>query len=78
VSFSLLGAKLYKGDGLQIVRGDSNEVGVSYDQNSVRHYFFFGKAPVAQKFSIKLTVWKTKGKEFELINTLASQWRRQS
>eukprot|EP00026_Physarum_polycephalum_P000009 Phypoly_transcript_00009.p1 GENE.Phypoly_transcript_00009~~Phypoly_transcript_00009.p1 ORF type:complete len:3931 (-),score=966.04 Phypoly_transcript_00009:22-11814(-) len=55
VSFSLLGAKLYKGDGLQVVRGDSNEVGISYDQHSFRHYFFFGKAPVAQKFSFKLT-----------------------
>jgi hypothetical protein len=55
VSFRLAAAKLHKGDGLQVVRADDNEVGISYDEHSFRHYFFFGKAPVAQKFTLKLT-----------------------
>ncbi len=58
VNFSLSNAKLNKGESVQIVRGEAIEVGISYDGNSLRHYFFFGKNPVAQKFSLKLTVRK--------------------
>lgn len=56
MSFPLVAPKFYKGDGLQVVRAEEGEVGISYDKNSLRHFFFFGKAPAFQKFSLKFNV----------------------
>jgi hypothetical protein len=54
--FSLAAPKLTKGDGLHLLRGEDGEIGISFDKNSSRHFFFFGKASLP-KFSLGLKVF---------------------
>jgi hypothetical protein len=54
--FDLSAPKLFHSDGLHLLRGDDGEIGVSFDKNSSRHFFFFGKAPAFPKFSLGLKV----------------------
>jgi hypothetical protein len=56
LNFSLSAPKLSKGDGLHLLRGEDGEIGVSFDKQSSRHFFFFGKAPSFPKFSLGLKV----------------------
>ena len=57
-SFSVSAPKLYTGAGLHLLRGDDGEIGISFDKNSSRHFFFIGKVfPLsAPKFSLSLKV----------------------
>lgn len=56
--FGLSAPKLYHGDGLHLVRGDDGEIGISFDKNASRHFFFLGKAPSSPKFSLGLKVFR--------------------
>lgn len=55
-SFHLASPKLYKREGLQLLRADDGETGLSFDKNSSRHFFFFGKPPASSKFTLQLEV----------------------
>ncbi len=57
VDFSLKAGKLLRADGLQLLRGEDSEVGVSFDKKSSRHFFFLGWAPSSPKFSISFKVY---------------------
>jgi hypothetical protein len=57
LQFALSAPKLSKGDGLHLLRGEDGEIGISFDKNSSRHFFFFGKAPAFPKFSLDLKVY---------------------
>lgn len=48
--------KLLHGEGLHLLRGDDGEIGISFDKNSSRHFYFLGKAPALPKFSLNLKV----------------------
>jgi hypothetical protein len=71
-TFSLSAPKLLRGEGLHLLRADDGEIGVSFDKNSSRHYFFIGKSP-GVKFSLLLkadassTVIFNKDKRFIVI-----------
>lgn len=54
--FSIATPKLFNGPGLHLLRGGDGEIGISFDKNSSRHFFFFGKAPSIPKFSLNLKV----------------------
>ena len=54
--FSLTAPNLTKGDGLHLLRGEDGEIGISFDKQSSRHFFFLGKAPASPKFSLELKV----------------------
>lgn len=56
-SFSLTNAKLLSRPGLQVLRGDDGETGISFDKGSSRHFFVFLKAPTSQTFSLALEVF---------------------
>lgn len=64
LSFSLSAPKLSKADGVHLLRGDDGEIGISFDKNSSRHFFFFGKAPSLPKFSLGLKVFGLKTSTF--------------
>ena len=55
-ALSLTAPKLLHGEGLQLLRDVDGEIGMSFDKHSSRHFFFFGKAPSALKFTLKLQV----------------------
>ncbi len=50
--------KLFKGEGLHLLRGEDGEIGISFDKNSSRHFFFIGKAPTTPKFALLFKVGK--------------------
>lgn len=56
--FSLSAPKLLNGAGLHLLRGLDGEIGISFDKQSSRHFFFLGKLPSAPKFSLNLKVHK--------------------
>lgn len=56
MSFKITAPKLHKSDGVQLLRADDGEIGLSTDANATRHFFVFGKAPTSTKFGIKFTV----------------------
>jgi hypothetical protein len=44
-NFSLTAPKLFKNDGVQLLRAEDGETGLSFDKTSSRHFFLFGKQP---------------------------------
>lgn len=54
-NFSILRPTLLSGTGLQLLRGEDGETGLSFDEKSTRHFFVFGKTP-APKLLLKLEV----------------------
>lgn len=56
LSFNISAPKLFHGDGLHLLRGDDGEIGVSFDKNASRHFFFVGKPLSLPKFSLKFAV----------------------
>lgn len=55
VGLDLANPKLYRRDGLQLLRGDDVETGLSFDKDTTRHFFFFGKS-APSKLQLKLEV----------------------
>jgi hypothetical protein len=55
-NFAVSVPTLYNGAGLHLLRGDDGEIGISFDKNSSRHFFFIGKPLSAPKFAINLKV----------------------
>ena len=64
VNFDVPSPKLYRRDGLQLLRGDDVETGLSFDKDTTRHFFFFGKA-APSKLLLNLEVWKKIERESE-------------
>jgi hypothetical protein len=56
LNFSLSAPKLSQGDGIHLLRGEDGEIGISFDKQSSRQFFFFGKSPSLPKFSLGLKV----------------------
>lgn len=54
--FHVASPKLYKGDGVHLLRGDDGETGFSFDKKSARHFFVFAKAPASPKLQLRLEV----------------------
>ena len=57
--FSLSAPKLLNAAGIHLLRGDDGEIGISFDKQSSRHFFFFGKAPSIPRFSLAFKVLST-------------------
>lgn len=55
-SLALSSPQLLHGEGLQLLKVDDGEIGVSFDKKSTRHFFLFGKSLNASKFSLSFKV----------------------
>lgn len=56
INFSLSSpSHVYKGEGLQLLRGEDGETGLSFDGKSSRHLFLFGTTPPSE-LSLQLEV----------------------
>lgn len=55
-NFEVTAPKLYKGESIQVLRGEDAETGLSFDTDFSRHFFLFGKPPLSKKISVNLEV----------------------
>jgi hypothetical protein len=56
LNLSLAAPKLSRGEGLHLLVGEDGEVGVSFDKNTSRHFFFLGISHSLPKFSLSIKV----------------------
>lgn len=53
---SLSSPQLLHGDGLQLLKAEDGEIGLSFDKKSTRHFFLLGKSLNSPKFSLTFKV----------------------
>lgn len=56
VGLNVTNARLLAREGLQVLRGDDGETGLSFDKSSSRHFFIIGKSLSSTKFQLQFEV----------------------
>lgn len=72
--FSVSAPILLNGAELHLLRGDDGEIGISFDKNSSRHFFFIGSPLFVAKFSLNLMVYVSMLSRRQVLTQILAGW----